>query len=179
MPARQLRRRSFGGARCRAALLDHAHGVDGDFVEPERGDGEADLADRVGRGQHRRHDEGDDDGVFAPRPQPLRGHDAGAAEQRQDHRKLEHQAEGEDQRHDEAEIFVHLRQKLDRRLAHAARLLHRKEEGHGERHDQEIDEHRAKREEHRRRREERQESAPLMAIEPGRDEFVDLVGDDG
>ena len=39
------------------------------------------------------------------------------AEQRQDDRQLERDAEGEDQCHDQREIFADLWQQLDRRLA--------------------------------------------------------------
>ena len=58
-----------------------------------------------------------------------------------------------------------------------ARLLHRQEELHGERHGHEIDERRAEQEQDRRGDEERQEGLALAAIEPRRHEHVDLRGD--
>ena len=53
------------------------------------------------------------DGVAALVLQELRIDDPGRAEQRQDHRQLEADAEGEDQRHDQREVLVDLRQELD------------------------------------------------------------------
>ena len=58
-----------------------------------------------------------------------------------------------------------------------AGLLHRQEEGHGERHDHEIDERSAEQEQDRCRGEERQKGFPLATIKPRRHEHVDLRGD--
>ena len=57
-------------------------------------------------------------------------------------------------------------------------LLHAEREPHQHRHHQEIDQHRAEHEEDRRRDEIWQERLPLVAVEPGRHEHVDLRGDD-
>src|SRR5688500_10597362 len=54
-----------GRARLRPLLLDHPDGKDRYLVERQRRQGEADLADRIGRRQNRRRDEGDDDRVVA------------------------------------------------------------------------------------------------------------------
>ena len=55
-------------------LLDVAHRKDRDLVEQDRRQREADLADRVGRRQHRGDDEGDDDrpAALAPSAPPTR-----------------------------------------------------------------------------------------------------------
>ena len=57
-------------------------------------------------------------------------------------------------------------------------LLHPDRKPHQERHGDEIDDRRADREEHRRRDEIGQEGAALVLVEAGRDELVDLAGDD-
>src|SRR5215212_7154764 len=161
-----------------ALLLDHAHRPDRGLVEGERRDRERELRDHVRRRQHRRDHEHDDDGVAALVDQELRIDDPGLAEQRQDHRHLEADAEGEDQRHDQREILVDLRQELDLGIAHAgAELLHRDREPHQERHRHEVDDERAEEEQERRRDEERQEGLTLVLVEARRDELVDLVRD--
>jgi hypothetical protein len=60
-----------------------------------------------------------------------------------------------------------------------ARLLHGQEEAHRHRHDEEIDDHGAEKEQQRRRHQIGHEGAPLVLVEAGRDELVDLAGDDG
>jgi len=79
------------GFRRQPLPLDVADAVDRDFVKRDRRQSEADLADRIGRRQHRRHDEGDDDRPFPLRLQRVGGHQAGAAEKGQDDGELEHQ----------------------------------------------------------------------------------------
>ena len=105
------------------------------------------------------------------RQQPDARHQAGH------HRQLEHQAEGEDQRHDQAEIFRHFRQQRNLHLIVAAGLLHGQEEPHHHRREEEIDQRRAHQEQDRRGDQERQEGVALVLVEAGRDEFVDLRGD--
>ena len=107
----------------------------------------------------------------------LRGKQPDAHQQRRHHRELEHQSEGEDQRHDQAEIFRHLRKQGNLDLAVAAGLLHGEEEPHHHRREEEIDQRRAHQEQDRRRDQERQEGPAFVLVEAGRYEFVDLRGD--
>ena len=99
-------------------------------------------------------------------------------EQGQDHRQLECNPEGEDQRHDERQIFADLGQKLDRRLARNIDLLQRHRKADQERHHHEIDQQRAEQEEERGRDQIGPERLPLVAIEARRDELIELDGDD-
>src|SRR5580692_6813441 len=105
------------------------------------------------------------------------GDDADAAEQRQDHRQLERDAESQHQLHHQGQIVLDLRQKLDGGLPRSARLLHAEREPRQHRPDHEIDDHRAEHEEHRGGDQIRQERLLLVAVEAGRDEHVDLGGD--
>ncbi len=138
---------------------------------------ERELADHVGRGQHRGGDEDQHDRVAPPLLQELRIDQADLAQQGQDHRQLERDAEGEDQRHDEREILVHLRQKLDRGLAGLADLLQADRELDQQRHRQEIDDEGAEQEEDRRGDEVGQEGPALVAVEARRHEGVELGRD--
>ena len=84
------------------------------------GIGEADLADHVGRRQDGGGDEDDHDGVAAPARELVGRDDADPAQQRQRHRQLEGDAEGEDQLHHQVEILADARLELDRQLARPA-----------------------------------------------------------
>ena len=99
-------------------------------------------------------------------------------QQRGDHRQLEHQAEGEDQRHDQAEIFRDLRQQLDRDLPSPPVCCIDRKNHIDHRHEEEIDQRGAHQEQDRRRDQERQEGRALVLVEARRDELVDLRGDD-
>src|SRR3984957_19834351 len=100
------------------------------------------------------------------------------AEQSENDRQLEGDAEGEDRRHDQRQIFADLRQKLDRRLARNVDLLQRHRKADQKRHHDEIDEQRAEQEEERGRNQIGSKSQPLVAVEARRDKLVDLNGDD-
>ncbi|CDX39926.1 conserved membrane hypothetical protein [Mesorhizobium sp. ORS 3359] len=164
-------------AVARLGALDHARGPDGDLVEDDSRDGEAALAHRIGRRQHRGDHEGKHDRPFALLGQRLRRQEPDARQKAGHHRQLEHQAEGEDQRHDQAEIFRNLRQQRNLHLVVGADLLHGQEEPHHHRGEEEIDQRGAHQEQDGRCDQERQERAALVLVEAGRDELVDLRGD--
>ena len=73
------------------------------------------------------------------------------AQQGEDHRQLEADAEGEDQRHDQRQIFRDAGQQFDLRLAGLIRLLHPDEEMQQIGHHQIIDDQCAEQKKHRRR----------------------------
>src|SRR5215469_5992571 len=113
-----------GGALGGGAALHESHRPDRAFIKRDQRQSERHLAQHVRRGEHRGDDEGNDDEVAALRLELLGSDDANAAEQRQNHGKLKRHAESEDQLHHQRQIILDLGQKLDRRLAWPAQLLH-------------------------------------------------------
>src|SRR5580704_1677725 len=164
--------------RLRAPLLDHLHRDHRALVEQQHRQGERGHADEVRRGEdgrepNHRHDR------IAPHPHEIGGvDDADVAEKSQNDRELEGYAEGEDERHDERQIFAHFGQKLDRRFAGNVDLLQRHRKTDQKRHHDEIDEQRAEQEEERGRDQIGPKGLPLVAVEARRDKLVDLNGND-
>ena len=99
--ARGLARGFRRGHRSGVAFLGELHRIDRQLVKRDGGERERDLAQRVRRGEHGGHDEGDENGDAPLGLELRRGDQPGAGEQRQQHRQLEADAEGEDQRHDQ------------------------------------------------------------------------------
>ena len=66
-----------------------------------------------GGGNDCRQDDNAHDGEFPPAPELIIGDDPDVAQQRQHHRQLEAQAEGENQHHDEIEIGLDVGHELD------------------------------------------------------------------
>src|SRR5579885_476833 len=175
---RRISGRCLGGGLFRLVfLLGHLHEPDRNFIEEQRRNRERELTDDVGRRQHRRHHEHADDRITPLLLQPSRIGHADARKHGQNHRQLERDAEGEDQRHNQREIFGNAGQERNRRLPVAARLLHAQEEAHRERHRDEIHERSAEQKTKRRRNQIRQESRALAFIEAGRDEHINLRRD--
>src|SRR5579862_2289674 len=174
---RRLGRCRRGGALGGGALFDHLYRPDRALVEGEQRQRKRHLAQDVGRRQNRGDDEGDDDKIAALGLELVGGDDADAAEQGEDHRQLEGDAEGQHQLHHQRQIVLDLGQKLDGRLPGAAHLLHAERKARQHRPDHEIDHHRSHQEEDRRGDQIRQEGLLLVAIKAGRDEHVDLRGD--
>src|SRR6185437_6668887 len=156
----------------RLLLLDETDRQDRDFVKRDRRQRHDHHAQRIGRR------EDGDDSIAPPALQFIRRYEAGSSEQRQDNGKLEDDTETENQRHDQRQIFGHLRQQLDRRhaLARMLRQADRKADQHW--HRNEIDDHGADDEQHRRRDQVRQEGPPLVLVKPWRNELVDLRRND-
>ena len=75
----------------------------------------------IGRRQHRGDHKGDDDEIAPLRFELVGGDDADPAEQRQDHRKLEGDAEGQHELHHQRQVVLDLRQQFDRRLRRVRR----------------------------------------------------------
>src|SRR6185437_13497989 len=144
------------------------------FVKRQQRQRERGLAQHVGRGQDGRDDEGDHNEIAALVAQLLRGDDSDPPQQGQDHRKLECDAERENQGHHQRQIFADLGQQLDLRGVFAGGLLHAERKPHQHRQHHEIDQHRAEHEEKRRRDQIGQESAALVLVKAGRHELVDL-----
>src|SRR5208282_5680874 len=161
----------------RAAPLDPSHRDHRALVERQHRHGERGHADEVGRRQDCGDADHGHDRVAAHPDEIGRVDDADVTQKRQDHRQLEGDAEGEDQRHDEREVFAHLRQKFDRRLARRVDLLERHGEANEQRHHREIDKQRAEQEEDRGRDQIGEERLALMLVEPRRDELVELDRD--
>src|SRR5262249_3449785 len=130
--------------------------------------------DHVGWREHRRDDQRDDNEVAALADELVRGDDADAAEQRQDHGKLERDAECEDQLHHQREVVIHLGQQLDDRAALAAGLLHAEREPRHHRPKHAVHHQRAEQEEERRRDQVGPEGVALVSVQPWRDEHVEL-----
>ena len=103
-------------------------GLDRDLVQHDQRQREAGLGDDVGRGQDRGDDEHADIGVAPILLQPARRDDADLGQQRQQHRQLEGDAEGEDQLHHQVEVFADLRLELHRQAAGAVGGLEAEEE---------------------------------------------------
>src|SRR6516165_840187 len=163
-----------GGARRGRLLFHDAHRDDRALIEGEQRQGQRGLAQDIRRGQHSSDDEGNDDEVAALLAQHLRRDDADTPEQGQDHRKLERDAEGKDQRHHQRQIFAHLGQQLDLRATPAAHLLHPQREADQHRKDDEIDQQRSEQEEDRGSDQVREERLALVRVKSRRDELVDL-----
>ncbi len=135
------------------------------------------MRNRVGRC----HDGGDDDdaqdGVAAHGGQELRAHHARQAEQGQDDRQLEAQAESDHQGFDKFEIFRHLGLEFDADTRRIDDLLVEGEpQDHGQ--DHEIDQAHAQDEEHGCRDQERQEGQAFAFVQARRDEAIKLEGKD-
>src|SRR5262249_18598440 len=121
-------------------------------------------------------DRGDgNDGVAAEILEVLHADYAGLGQQRQQHGQLEHDAEPQDQRHDEGEVLAHARLQVDLDLA--AGLLHRQEKLHGQRHDDEKHHQRTEDEQNEGPQQVGAERLALVLVEAGGYKFVDLVGD--
>ncbi len=160
-------------------LLHPPHRPDRQLVEAHEGKRERQLAEHVGRRQHGGDDESADDEVAPLGLELVGGDDADATKQREDHGKLERDAEREDQLHHQGQVVLDLGEQLDRRLPRPAHLLHTERKARQHRPDQPVDHERPEQEEDRRRDQVRQERLLLVAIEAGRHEHVDLRGDDG
>src|SRR5262249_34931003 len=88
--------------------LDVPDGPDRALVEQHQRQGEGELAEHVGRREHGGDHEGADDEIAPLRLELLGGDDADAAEQGEDHRQLEGDAEGEDQLHHQGQVILDL-----------------------------------------------------------------------
>ena len=156
-----------------------AHRDDRDLVEQDDRHRQADLAERVRRRQDGGREEGHDDGIFTFVGEPVRRHHAGAGEQGENQRQFEADAEGEDQLHDQGEIFVDLGLELDRQDAVAAHGLEAQEKLPGDGHEHVVDQRATEEKQDRREDEKRQERLFFVLIEAGCDEFPHLVGHEG
>ena len=104
----------------------------------------------------------------------FRGDDADPAQERQDDRQLEGDAEGEDQRHRQRQEFADFRQQLNLRGLRTAHLLHAEREPHQHRQHHEINQQRAQHEEERGCDQVRQERVAFVFVRARRHELVDL-----
>ena len=161
-------------SRLSASRRHPGGGEDGDLVERDQRHGEADLADDVGRRQDRGGHEHADDGVAAALPELVHVQDADAAQQRQQHRQLEGDPEGQDHVHDEREVLVDLGFELDRHAARSGHRLEGDEEAPGEREDEVVGERRAEHEQEGRDDQEGRDGALLAAVEARRHEQPEL-----
>src|SRR6266851_4840123 len=159
-------RRLRGRLRPRRLALPHgqARADDADLVEDAEGARHQGLVDHVGRwSEHGGNDEVDQDGVLAILGEELRRHDADQAQDRDHHRQLEDETEGQRELDHEVRVGGY----RDHRLP-ALLLPEGHEEVRGVGDDHEHREGAADQEERRSRDDERRGVFVLMRVEPGR-----------
>ena len=115
-----------------------------------------------------------DDGVAAALPELVDIQDADAAKERQQHRELESDPEGQDHVHDEREVLVDLGFELDRNPARSGHRLEGDEEAPSERKDEVVGERGAEHEQEGRDDQEGRDGALFAAVEAGRHEQPEL-----
>lgn len=169
-------RRGFRGLFLGVFCFGEAHHHEGAFEEDHQGDGEHELREDVWRGDQRGQGDDADDDVTASGHQLGTRKDAGAVEQHEEDGEEEAAAEGEDELHDEVEVFLHAGQRFQ--LQATVHALKADEPAEGGGHDHEVRQTGAQGEQHGGGDQEGEEGLFLARVEAGGDEGPELVGDD-